>query len=41
MSHSVIADVAETEAEDPLDDVAYYEDGNVIHGDGVTFVDQT
>jgi len=39
MSYSVIADVAETEAEDPLDDVAYYEDGNVIHGDGVTFVD--
>lgn len=38
-SFSVAADVAQTEAEDPLDDVAYYEDGNVIHGDGVTFVD--
>jgi hypothetical protein len=38
-SFSVAADVAQTEAEDPLDDVAYYEDGNVIHGEGVTFVD--
>lgn len=40
-SLSVTADVAKTEAEDKLDDVAYYEDGNVIHGDGVTFVDDT
>lgn len=38
-SFSVAADVAQTEAEDPQDDVAYYDDGNVIHGDGVTFVD--
>ena len=35
----MVADVAETEAEDKSDDVAYYEDGNVFHGDGVTFVD--
>ncbi len=35
----VSADVTETEADDLLEDVAYYEDGNVIHGDGVTFVD--
>ena len=35
----MVADVAQNEADDPLEDVAYYEDGNVIHGDGVTFVD--